>query len=176
MTREEFLSESRHWDWYNLRDFCNDEQCYLCERVFDSAERDEVIEERASEMACSEGWRELCQYLHNLSDSSDFYDEGDYGEWQELDDADLHERILDVLEWMDNNEFWDDDEADDEVPDEDEEEDAEPIEVEEIPFPELFSSCHKGFKKIEEECEKDEKAFRESLGEFISGAAFKVTL
>lgn len=145
MTREEFLTESQSWDWYELMSFCEEMDCMLCKDIYGEDERDEYIDDYLEDIVRTDNWRDVRDFLNNLSDDYEFYERDDYGGWHALDDGDLITRIRDVIEWMDGRDLWDE-----EGEEEEDEEDATPIEDEDISISELLVACNKGLKSIRE--------------------------
>ena len=81
----------------------------------------------------------------------------DYGEWQGLGDSDFDLYKDDVLEWMDSNGYWDEDDDEDELDDEgedlfeDEPVDDESVEDEDFSATELIGMCCAAYTTIKEE-------------------------
>lgn len=113
MTRDEFINDVN--DFYDLKSFCWDNDCYECEDVYDSEQRDDYLNEHIIDMARSETWESLRDILNDISSDYEFYRLDDYGDWVGLDDSDFETYKDDVLDWADNNDIWDDDDEEEEI-------------------------------------------------------------
>lgn len=144
MTRSEFLENVT--DWSELIEFCRDEDCDICEDVYDEESRDDVITERIVDWARNaDSWQDLADRLSEITTGYDYYSEDDYGDWNGLTDSDFEDYKTDVLDWMDNNDYWDEDEDEDEEeeyyePPTDPEDEI-PVAEEAVPLEELFATC-----------------------------------
>lgn len=152
MTRQEFIDDVTSFG--DLLSFCYDNDCtHICEDVVDSEYRDEYINDSLVDWARNDTWTELKDRLDELYNDTGYnyyiYDEY-YGEYKGVDDdGDEFETYKrDVLEWMDDHEYWDDDgEEDEEEEDEpvasqdsyDDEGEEEPIPEEDCSFADLVS-------------------------------------
>lgn len=123
MTRTEFIEEVL--DFGDLISFCDGEGCGdIVEHIYDKDSVDDIImEEICSGCFGCATWQELYGILDNMPDC-EWYDlEYDY------DETDFDEKKDEVLDYMDNNGLWEDEEGEDEeddetfVLDEDDEED-----------------------------------------------------
>lgn len=113
MTRQEFLDDV--CDFSELRDFCYDNDCGICDDIYDDESKDDYINEHLSDMADdADSWQSLYRTLDDIPTGYDYYRLDDYGEFNGLDDDDFEDYKNDVLEWMDDNEYWDEDEEDEE--------------------------------------------------------------
>lgn len=106
--RREFIEEVNDFD--DLLRFCYDQDCYICEDIRDGESWDEYV---------WDGVRDWCDSWESLRDWLD--DLPSVGRWdyvnaydnQVLDDDDFARYKNDVLDWMDENDYWDDDDDDD---------------------------------------------------------------
>lgn len=166
MTRNEFLENVT--SFYDLKDFCSDEDCNLLEDVYDEEGRDDFINDCLMDWARDDSWQDLYNRLDSIPTGYDWYRYDDYGDWCSLDDEDFEEYKNDVLEWADNNGVWDDDEEDtDENGDyfEDKPEDDEPApEKEDFSVGELIGMCVVALGTIQSEgarrAREEEEEFR----------------
>lgn len=110
MTREEFLENVTTFG--ELKDFCYDQDCDLLEDVYDEEGRDDYIDEDLVELARDSSWEEMRDYLDNIPTGYEWY--RNYDGWEGLDDYDFDQYKRDVLEWMDDNGFWEEEEEDEE--------------------------------------------------------------
>lgn len=165
MTRAEFFENVT--SWWELKDFCDEQRCSLCDDVYDDEARDDYINEYLSEWARNENWYDLRVRLDNLETGYEYWRLDDYGDWTGLDDDDLDNMKDEVAEWVDDYGDWDDDEEEvdeeeDEEPFDDEEEEP-PIEDEDCSLGELFAASATRVKSIaEDELEKareEDRAF-----------------
>lgn len=169
MTRAEFYENVT--TWWDLKNFCSDEQCDICDDIYDEEGRDDYINDCLMDWARNESWTELLSRLEDIPTGYDYYRYDDYGDWVGLDDGDFDEIRDEVAEWMDDNGYWDDDEeeADDE---EDtpfiDPEDAEPIDDEDCSLGELFEGSVARIRAISEEELEAARETERALQEFLS--------
>lgn len=167
MTRAGFFENVT--SWWELKDFCGEQGCSLCDNVYDDEARDDYIDENLVNWVRNDTWYDLRNRLDNLDTGYDYWLLDDYGDWTGLDDGDFYNMKDEVAEWVDNYGDWDDDEEEaDEEPFEEEneepfeEEDEEPpIEDEDCSLGELFAASATRVKSIaEDELEKDREEDR----------------
>lgn len=146
MTRNEFLNNVTTWG--ELIDFCNDEGCDYCDDIYSEESRDETINDYLVDWARNESWQDLFSRLDNIETGYDYYKEDDYGDWVGLSDDDFDDYKDDVLRWMDDNGYWDEEDEyledeeftdDEEVSDSDGDDSDTPEEA--FPVTELISLC-----------------------------------
>lgn len=178
MTRAEFFENVT--SWWELKDFCSEQRCELCDDVYDDESRDDYINEDLVDWARNDNWYDLRDRLNNLDAGYDYWRLDDYGEWTGLDDDDdLEEMKREVAEWVDDYGDWDDDEeeADDdeeEVFDDEEDaplidpEDAEPIDDEDCSLGELFEGSVARIQAISEEELEAARETERALQDFLS--------
>ena len=172
MTRQEFLDNVN--TWYELIDWCNENGCYVCDEIYDEDSYNERIDDQIVEWARNETWQGLRDILNGLPEGYEYYREDDYGDWYGMDEyGDLDGYLSEALDWGDDNGIWEDDEDDEEEYLEEEEapefetEDEDIIEIEEVSFNDLFSSCNSTVQCISNEIrEKAEKTESEDEEEF----------
>ena len=169
MTRAEFYENVT--TWWDLKNFCSDEQCDICDDIYDEEGRDDYINDCLMDWARNDSWTELLSRLEDIPTGYDYYRYDDYGDWVGLDDGDFDEIRDEVAEWMDDNGYWDDDEeeADDE---EDtpfiDPEDAEPIDDEDCSLGELFEGSVARIRAISEEELEAARETERALQDFLS--------
>jgi len=175
MTREEFTTNVCCWS--DLIEWCNDNNCYVCEDIYDSYSYDEYINDELSDWAREDSWSELKDRLNGLPDGYDYYRRGDYDDWDGLDDSDFDDFYRDALEWGDEHGIWDDEEDEDDgeeplIEDDDVEEEEE-TPNEDISFGDLFSSCAGEVQRIstdaKEAAEREEAEAEAEFNEFMVG-------
>lgn len=110
MTRQEFLENVTTFG--ELKDFCYDQDCDLLEDVYDEDSMNEDINEHLVDWAYNDTWQELYSRLEDIPTGYDWYRNDDYDGWIGLDDSDFDQYKQDVLDWMDVNGYWEDDEDD----------------------------------------------------------------
>lgn len=169
MTRAEFYENVT--TWRDLKNFCYDEQCEICDDIYDEEGRDDYINDCLMDWARLDSWSELLVRLEDIPTGYDYYRCDDYGEWEGLDDDDFDEIRDEVAEWMDENGYWGDDEeeADDEedAPFTDPE-DAEPIDDEDCSLGELFEGSVARIQAISEEELEAARETERALQDFLS--------
>ena len=173
MTRREFLDDV--CDFSELRDFCDDNDCRICDDIYDDESKDDYINEHLSDMADdADDWRSLYRTLDDIPTGYDYYRLDDYGDFNGLDDDDFGDYKDDVLEWMDENEYWDEDEDDEEEyfpPEEEyseEEDDEESCKEDMQPVDELFSLCSEQLRVIDAKEKAEEQRSNEEFLAFTA--------
>lgn len=155
MTRNEFLNDVNSWS--ELISFCDEYGCNYCSDIYDEEQRDDVINERMYERAREDSWHDVYSWLDNIETGYSYYMEDDYGDFVGMDDSEFDSYKDDVLEWMDSNGYWDEDDDEDEPDDtdedffEDEPIDDEPVEDEDFSATELMGMCCAAYTTIKEE-------------------------
>lgn len=117
MTRGCFIENVNSWS--ELIDFCYDEDCDLCEDIYTEESKDEEVDEQLADWIDDYSWREIYNMLEEIPTGYDYYYQDDSGDWYEADDYLFDERKEKVLQWMDEGEYWDDDEDDEDDPNDD---------------------------------------------------------
>ena len=178
MTRQEFIDNVTTWS--ELLDFCYDENIDFCEDVYTEDAKDEYFDDILVDMARDAGcWQELYNRLEEIPTGYDYYIRDDYGDFEGADDDDFDSHYEDVLEYMDDNEYWDDDDGDEDYEEEPvreeyvDPEDEEPVEEEDVSIAELFTTCNSKLQKIDADTEaaaraaeeEDEEAFNDFCAE-----------
>ena len=108
MTREEFIREVN--EWYDLRQVAYDYDCYdVYENILDEDEKDEwyndVVRDNWSEEM---PWYDLLDALNSIPNGHDWYIKDQYGDVDVADDADFEDFKDQLLNFMDDNELFDD--------------------------------------------------------------------
>lgn len=150
MTRQEFIDEVTSWE--ALIDFCDDNGFSFCEDVYSEECYDETIHDKMEDKAYEDTWQELRDWLSGLPEGYDYYIQDSYGNWSEADDDDFDSIKDNVIEYMDDEHLWDDNEETEEEAEEYiDPEDEIPVEDENVSFAELFTVCSGQVQKIEED-------------------------
>lgn len=167
MTRQEFIDSVT--DFYELTDFCRDWDLDICGDVYSEDDRDSYLNEVIHAWACDETWQSVRDMLDHIVTGYDWYRRHYDDEWEGIDDEfeDYKDRVID---FMDENAYWDDEEDEEEEEDEQEEEsqDITPIEEEDITIGELFSLCSSQSESIAEENEKEIIQSEQEFSRFVS--------
>ena len=178
MTRQEFIDDVTSFG--DLLSFCYDNDCTdICENVIDSEYRDEYIEDNLVDWARNDTWTALRDRLNDFYDDTGYdyyiYDEY-YGTYKGVyDDGDEFESYKrDVLEWMDDHEYWEDNDEEEEEEEEesvppqnscDEEEEESPIPEEDCSFADLVSvalGCVASFNdEVLKKAQEEDRIFME---------------
>lgn len=152
MTREEFVRDI--CSWYDLVEFCIDEGYdELVDDIYSEESRDEDLDNEISYMAREvSSWMELRDVLDSIPEGYEYYKK-DGWDWYGLDQYDFSERKDDILQKLDDDEYWDVDDVDEEEPTEEwhiEEpvEDLSPIEKEDVELSDLLIICSGDLEKI----------------------------
>lgn len=154
MTRRDFLDNIT--TWWELIDFCRDEECDICDDIVDEDGRDEEVEEDLADNIRNTSWKDILHWLNDIPTGGEYYRRDGMFDYVEMDNyGDFDEYKDEVLEWMDDGNYWDDDEEEDE--DEGEEE------LEDSPFDEESEAD----AEDDEEDLFDEAAFLEVIGKVV---------
>lgn len=148
MTRSYFTDFVTTWD--ELLELCSDEDCSVCEDIISDDGLDEYIDSDICNTNYS--WRDIRDFLNAIPTEFDYYLYNGPFDYIGLNDDDFVDYKGRVLDWMDENGLWEDEECEDEEYDDDidyfdfgddrfspDEEDAEPTDSEEYPVEEDFS-------------------------------------
>lgn len=140
MTRQEFIDNIHYWS--ELIEFCSDNGCDYCEDIYDSETWNDYVDDDVAEMAGNDGWRVILDVLQGYDELSgyDYYRRNDYGEWIGLDDDDFESYKDDVCGWMDNNDYWDEEDEEEPPVSYVNPEDVTPLEAEDVSMDDLFLS------------------------------------
>lgn len=142
MTRQEFIDNVLCWS--ELLDFCYEEGCSVCEDVYSYEERDERIDEIVLDLIQTENWKTVLDVLQSYEEYSgfDYYRLAGDEAWVGLDDNDFDVYKNEVLEYMNYNDLWEEDEDEEEMPPRYyiNPEDTTPLDAEEISMDDLFMS------------------------------------
>lgn len=120
MTRSYFSEYVTEWD--ELLGLCREYGCDICDDIIDDDTLDEYVESDISNS--NDSWRAIRDYLADIPTGYDYYrcdGSFDYAGLDNYDNFDDYKAR--VLEWMDCDDLWDEEE------DEDEDEDFDPDEV-----------------------------------------------
>ena len=140
MTRQEFIDNIHYWS--ELIEFCSDNGCDYCEDIYDSDAWNDYVNDDVAEMARNDGWRDILGVLQEYDELSgyDYYRRNDYGEWIGLDDDDFESYKDDVCGWMDDNDYWDEEDEEEPPVSYVNPEDVTPLEAEDVSMDDLFLS------------------------------------
>lgn len=149
MTRGDFLENIV--TWWELIEFCRDEDCDVCDDIVDEDGRDEEIEGDLVDAVRDTSWKNILQWLDDIPTGGEYYRRDGMFDYVEMDDyGDFNEYKGEVLEWMDDGGYWDDEDEDEE-------------EIEGSPFDEESEA---GAEDDEDDL-FDEAAFLEVLGKVV---------
>lgn len=151
MTRNEFFEEiTQFWE---LRDFCNDQDIYECDDYFDSDDLNDIVESDIRD-GDFRNWEDIRDSLNSIETGYNFYKREGYLYYEGCTVDDFDALKQSVAEIMDDRVAWDEDEDDyeddeDEVDDEYVYQDPPEVEpVEAISFDELAGFQIKPLKQI----------------------------
>ncbi len=157
MTRQEFIENITTWS--ELLDFCYDNDSNVCEDIISYDTMDEEIESDLQEEVGNRSWRDIRDLLSDINTNYDYYRRDGMFDYCPMDDdSDFDEYKDVVLDWMDDNGYWDDEEDDEgEYFDDDpfnerpvsEEEDEPAAEAEDFSIGELLGMCSVQFLDIQ---------------------------
>lgn len=180
MTRQEFIDDvTTFWE---LRDFCEEQGCEICDDIYDEDSYNEYIDECTYDWVRNESWQDLLNILEGLPSGFDYYRRDSYGDWEGLYDNDLEDYKNEVLSWVDEYGEWDED---DEGEGEEDESESEQIYTDEftgeiipsplpdpIDFSNWFDSCRDDYEQTVQECEEaDEEEAYNQIEELLSACS-----
>lgn len=172
MTRDEFVNDVN--TWWELKDFCIDNDCPIMDDVFDSDYLDEYLDREIEDWSQNMSWTTLRDKLNEIETGYDWYCWDGYGDIAPMDEDDLDYYKDDILSWGDDHDIWDVEDEELEPDDEFEDELCEPEndedEAVEEPFSvfELIVSCQSEVTNAKLQAEKEEKESDDALVQFIS--------
>lgn len=108
MTRREFIEEVT--SWYELKNFCDEEQIDFCDNVYSDSEKDDYIDERLDEIITGSSWQDVYGVLDDIPTGYEYYFIEDVYDIRAAYDSDFDRLKQEVLEYYDNNEYWDEEE------------------------------------------------------------------
>lgn len=151
MTRQEFIDNIHYWS--ELIEFCSDNGCDYCEDIYSSDAWNDYVDDDVAEMAGNDGWRVILDVLQGYDELSgyDYYRRNDYGEWIGLDDDDFESYKDDVCGWMDDNDYWDEEDEEEPPVSYVNPEDVTPLEAEDVSMDDLFLSGIEALKTKQNE-------------------------
>lgn len=154
MTRNEFLNDVT--EWHELLEFCNDNDCSICDDIISDDDRDDEIDSDIEDAIRNDRWYDIKGYLEEIPTGYNYYRRNSMFDYDGMGDSDFDEYKDDVLDWADGNgDVWDEDPEEDEDYDvfaeqTDGEEDAEPApEKEDFTVGELIGMCCIAFTTIQ---------------------------
>lgn len=154
MTRSEFINTVN--EWLGLISFCYDEECDICDEIYSEDYRDDYINEFLVERAADfESWRDLRNELVDIPTGYDYYKCNGLTDWEGLDNNDFDDYKQDVIDWMDDHDYWDEEDDDEELSlnrhrtDKEiqvDPEDLIPIDDKDISIIDLYRNCNNGWQ------------------------------
>ena len=175
MTRNEFIDNIT--EWYELKDFCNDFDCDVCEDIYDDDDYDDYVEEDVRDAVGECSWREIRDLLCDLPSGYDYYRRNGNLDYDGMDNDDFEDYKEQALEWGDDYGVWEDEEEEDEEyadaddfldsleeePDEDE-----TIEEEDFSIDDLIGMCSVVFVAIQNDEEEKQQEEDEAFAQLLS--------
>lgn len=109
MTRQQFLEEIDGWG--ELINFCYEEDCDLCDDVYDEDGKDSFYNDLLVDMASdADNWQDLSSRLNYIPEGDGYYILDNFGDDMRTADYDDFQEIKNqVLEWGDDREIWEED-------------------------------------------------------------------
>ena len=108
MTRTEFINEVN--DFYDLKDFCGEVDCNVCDDIIDSDQYDSYVSDDIENAVGNYSWEEIRDFLWNLPQGWDFYRCNASFDYDYMNDDDFQQYKDDVMNWMDRDSCWDEEE------------------------------------------------------------------
>jgi len=113
MTREEFIRDTD--TWYDLKEFCEEHDCDICDDIIDDESRDDEIDNDIEEAIRNDRWYDIKSYLDDIPTGYSYYRRDGMFDYVGMDDRDFDEYKDDVINWADDQgDIWDDDPDDEE--------------------------------------------------------------
>ncbi len=178
MTRQEFIENVN--DWYDLKDFCSDNDCDILDDIYDEDGMDSEIEYYIGEYRNDYSWRELRDILYDIPVGYEFYRENGAFDWVGLDDSDFRDYKDNVLEWMDDGGYWGEGDEDDYFDDEpalvnddlfspgEEDDEDELIVEEDFSVGDLIGMCSVTYVTIQQDTLRREQEEKAAFSQFIN--------
>ena len=125
MTRQEFVDDI--CDFYDLKDWCDDNDCDVCEDIYSQDEFDDYVNNELYDRTRNDDWQDVLAWLESVPTGYYFYDTYN---WEGVDESgyEFDECKARALEWGDDEEIWEEEEIEEEYEEEDEEEEEEELE------------------------------------------------
>ena len=180
MTRQDFIDGITTWG--ELLDFCYNEECDICDEIVSNDTMCEEIDDDLVEVARDRSWQDVRDLLNDIDTDYDYYRRDGGLTYIPMDDSDFDDYKGDVLDWMDNGGYWDDeeDEEDEEyydgdgpfdfIPDEEDEEDEPelPMEDEDFSVGELMGMCSVQYLGIQRESARRKKQNDKDFEQYLN--------
>ncbi len=172
MTRQEFIDEITTWD--ELLDFCYEEDCTVCVDIISNTALHDRINEDLWDAVGERGWEDVRDLLDDIDLRFDYYRiDGRLSYMPADDDFDGYKD--EVMEWMDNGEYWDaDEDAEDQndgtVDEEDTVEGEPQAEEEDFSIGELIGACNAELTKIQQIADERREQDVAAFEQFLNGA------
>lgn len=179
MTRNEFIESIT--DWWELKEFCSDNDCCVCEDVISEDEYDDNVSDDISDEVRNYGWTEIRDFLYDLPSGYDYYRINGTFNYDGLNQNDFEDYKEDVLEWGDDCGIWDEEEPEGEDDNEDTDEsdwfsaeheqvdDTEPpIEDEDFSVGDLMTMCSAVFIRAQQTEAEEQHRADEKFAQLLS--------
>jgi len=177
MTRHEFIENVNHW--WELLEFCYNEDCEVCDDIVEDGDRDNEIYEDIREYMGDYSWSELRDMLDRIPTGYDYYRRDGAFDYCGMDDESDFDRYKDdVIEWMDDGGYWEDEEDEDDYADdagfayadaaEPEEPAEEPVPDEDFSVGDLMGMCCVAFVAIQQDNERREQESAAALQQYLN--------
>lgn len=146
MTRNEFIDNIT--EWYELKDFCNDFDCDVCEDIYDDDDYDDYVEDDVRDAVGECSWREIRDLLCDLPSGYDYYRRNGNLDYDGMGNDDFEEYKERALEWGDDYGVWDEEDEEFEESDdffdftEEASDEEEPVEDEDFSVGDLIGMCN----------------------------------
>ena len=178
MTRQDFIENVNHW--WELLEFCYNEDCDVCEDIISDEDRDYEINESVREYHTEYSWFDLRDMLRGIETGYEYYRRDGSFDYCGMDDGSDFDEYKDaVIEWMDDGGYWEDEEDeddyteetifdDDNAPVEYEELDEESAPDEDFSVGELMGMCCVAFVTIQQDNERREQENAAALQQYLN--------
>lgn len=167
MTRHDFLENVN--DWYELKDFCAENNCDNLEDIYDEEGMDTEINYAVGEYARDYEWYEIRDMLDSIPSGFSYYCQNGSFDWYGMGDSDFTAYKQGVLEWMDNGGYWDDEDAEDEEYTDEEDISDEPDKIEEdFSVGDLIGMCSVAYATIQQDNRRNECEEAAAFNQFVN--------
>lgn len=179
MTRTEFKENITSWG--DLIGYCDNMGWDFMSNVYSEGSMDDFVDEKICDLIKHVNWREVREYLDDLSDGYDYYILTEDDGFEGADDYDFDRYKLDILEYGDEQGVWEADEEDETEEDIEEEdieeegapptarteEDTDDVTLDEwISLGELFANCRTTVQVIVDDAEREKEQQEKAWTEF----------
>ena len=165
MTRQEFIENINDWD--SLVDFCRENDCDILDCVYDEYSMNEEIDYYIGEYLHEYTWQEFRDMLSEIPTGYEYYRENSAFNWDGLDGSDFRNYKEDVLAWMDDGGYWEENDNDEELFDGEDDDQDDAIAEEDFSVGDLIGICSATYMTIQKDAVHSECEDAAAFNQFI---------